>query len=295
MTSEADPTLDINDSNLRIITHSSNTDKLKALFAREKYVFWGLLLGLLLILSFFFLSKKSETVQPEPPKIKPWALPEYVGAPLPVNYFLTCPVHSPKSLVESAATDVSCRWVFDFYESSQYESLWLSNIKEWQKESCKRLAEPEHLKRSQEIVSQILTLKNIDPSLTWSTVDSWAQSTLKGNYDSMSKFYYKRECYNNAKQIWEQAKGKGIQLIEPLWGYLRDPFDGNCQLTANKLTGWEGDAGQSKEHILPLGFAPYAYTLQDGEIDGDQWHTHGIPPWKKKCSSKPTLNSRKTQ
>jgi hypothetical protein len=77
----------------------------------------------------------------------------------------------------------------------------------------------------------------------------------------------------------ERVFGRGVQLIEPLWGMLRDPFDRYCNELRLTLPGWKDSGGQSKAHILPQGYAPYAYHEGPEEIPLSSWRTHGVPPW----------------
>jgi hypothetical protein len=291
-----DTDLNISDDAIRIRTDSP-TSNLKELFLKRSWV-WIVILMLFLLISFFlFISKKQDPNKPQesqsqsqsphsglsPEQTKDIKVKELFGtyreADIPKNFFLECPNYPIIS--STPATDSKiCRWVFDHYESSEYETLWISNIKEWQIESCNRLAEPDHLKNSQKIIEQIQTLKNIDSSITWTTVDSFPTEKLKNEYELMSKLHYKRECYDDVNQIWENAVGKGFELIEPLWGYLRDPFEGQCPLTGDKLPGSKDNSRQSREYVIPIGFAPYAYTAKEGDIRSNQWRTHGIPPWR---------------
>jgi hypothetical protein len=173
-----------------------------------------------------------------------------------------------------------CRWTFVSYEASSYEALWQTNIKSWQDNICGKLAEDEHLIASQSIIHDVEDLTSISSDFKWNEVDTRKPGYLKKDYNLMSKFHYERECYDESSAVWYKSSGKGVQLIEPLWGFLRDPFDIYCGLLFNKTTGWIGEVGQSKEHIMPQGFSPYAYTLEDNNIiSPDQWHSHGIPPW----------------
>ncbi|KAI4186175.1 MAG: hypothetical protein LQ346_005742, partial [Caloplaca aetnensis] len=101
--------------------------------------------------------------------------------------------------------------------------------------------------------------------------------------------HYNRTCYDSSSGNYTLAPGKGIQLIEPLWGMLRDPFDKWCRAKALHAEGFPEPTGQSKSHILPQGFAPYTYSLTDdvstqqpasgGDLESPVWRTHGIPPW----------------
>lgn len=66
---------------------------------------------------------------------------------------------------------------------------------------------------------------------------------------------YKRECYSPSDMRFERAPGSGVQLIEPLWGMLRDPFDKFCFDKKLHMSDWPaeraGPHGQSKMHIIP--------------------------------------------
>lgn len=278
-----DSGLDISNGGIRIRT-GSGIDKLKE-FLRKKYFVYVVIVALVAFICFIgILTRKPEIHPPsepeaQPAKRKPINMEEllyYQGSPLPSDFFLQCPANSlvpPKS--------DNCRWIFDRYESSEYEHQWISNIKEWESELCTKLAQPEHLKNSQVIIELAQSLKNGDTNTIWRNTDSFPTGKLKEDYGLMSRFHYRRECYNETTKIWDKAIGKAVELIEPLWGYLRDPFEGQCPSISNKFLGWKGNPGESKEHIIPVGAAPYAYTIKDNEILPNQWRTQGIPPWRK--------------
>ncbi|OAA54372.1 hypothetical protein SPI_08991 [Niveomyces insectorum RCEF 264] len=146
-----------------------------------------------------------------------------------------------------------------------------------------------HITAAKAIVGRAINLSSIDPGIQWSTLDPALTTSLVPADEYMSRMHYRRVCYDEQRDTFHPASGHGVQLIEPLFGMLRDPFDSWCG--ANKLTmeGYTGDNhGQSKLHILPQGFAPYAYTTEDGSIQPTGWHTHGIPPWH--SSLRPTPN-----
>lgn len=96
----------------------------------------------------------------------------------------------------------------------------------------------------------------------------------------MSKMHYNRTCYDTRSKDFKLASGKGVQLIEPLWGMLRDPFDKYCGDKGFQMPGIPSGDGQSKAHIMPQGYAPYTYSVTDGDLDQDAlWTSHGLPPW----------------
>lgn len=204
-----------------------------------------------------------------------------VNTNIPVSNYVY--VEKVVSVVEdNTKTTPLCRWVFDLYEPSEYEKLWNDNIKEWQDTVCDKLQESEHFSASKSIVGDVIELAaKVDPTLQWGDINAYPAGKLSKSYELMSKFHYKRECYNHSTRTWTKAPGKGVQLIEPLWGFLRDPFDVYCKPLSGKLSGWNGSEGQSKEHIMVQGFAPYAYTLLEdvSVIPEDEWHSHGLPPW----------------
>ncbi|KAL8916561.1 MAG: hypothetical protein Q9208_008432 [Pyrenodesmia sp. 3 TL-2023] len=185
-----------------------------------------------------------------------------------------------------------CKWVFSHYESSEYEQSWFGRIETAQNNICSVVAEREHADASTVIVNRTLDLKSLPASHQWKTYDTFPQTSLNSSIDIyMSRMHYNRTCYDSTSGNFTLAPGKGIQLIEPLWGMLRDPFDKWCGAEALHAEGFpETKTGQSKAHILPQGFAPYTYSLTDdvpsteqppsgGDLDSPVWRSHGIPPW----------------
>lgn len=277
-------------SNNRSITgyYTSKRVRLSSSVKRYTWIYSFLLLSVILLMIYTILSSKEEDIH------KPIILQEkssrlpFIPPKVPEEAFIDCPPPGDK-LKDNEPT---CRWKFSHYEPSFYEKMWHDNINEWSIEICYRVSTDQHLRASRVIVRQIMDLKKAYPNTTWSTVDSIPAGKLEEDYELMSRFHYQRECYDSNFRIWKPA-GKGVQLIEPLWGWLRDPFDSYCNLTSKKLSGWNGDQDQSKEHMMPLGYAPYGYTLEDGEIPDDQWRSHGIPPWKRNAApdEDPNLNN----
>ncbi|KAL3417479.1 hypothetical protein PVAG01_10489 [Phlyctema vagabunda] len=137
---------------------------------------------------------------------------------------------------------------------------------------------PEHVKASTEIVRRVVNLTTIDPEIQWNTYDTIPITSLSPADEYMSRMHYHRVCYNEQTRVFEPASGHGIQLIEPLFGMLRDPFDIYCGTDKLIMEDYVNETpGQSKSHIMPQGYAPYAYTATDNQVS--EWRTHGIPPW----------------
>jgi hypothetical protein len=284
--------LNISDDDIRIRRYSGTTS-LKKLLWKRSTIFVAIIVLLLILLCVLLMFKPQNSVSPQPDPTpqeiranKAKEILHYQAPDIPKDFFLECPTY----IFDPIESD-DCRWVFDNYESSEYESLWNSNIKEWQVGSCKRLAESDHLQNSQKIIDQVRSLTNIESNMTWIAVDSSPTGKLAEDYKLMSRFFYKRECYNSINKTWEKATGRGVELIEPLWGYLRNPFEGECPLLSNKVSAPKDSLDEGKGHVLPLGFAPYAYTIQDEEIHPNQWRTHGIPPWRNNSLPSPLLQS----
>ncbi|KAL8672044.1 MAG: hypothetical protein Q9168_003471 [Polycauliona sp. 1 TL-2023] len=204
--------------------------------------------------------------------------------------------------------DPYCKWVFSHYERSSpppfspattlplthpstespYELQWFSSIETAQSAICDAVAEPEHAAASETIVSRTVDLTSLPSSYKWPTYDTFNATTFNDADAYMSRMHYNRTCYNPKTASFNLAKGKGIQLIEPLWGMLRDPFDRWCGdkalTTQNK--NHPGPGGQSKAHIMPQGYAPYRYDFSSSEslssemdAANENWRTHGLPPW----------------
>ncbi|ORY83750.1 hypothetical protein BCR37DRAFT_378725 [Protomyces lactucae-debilis] len=180
-----------------------------------------------------------------------------------------------------------CKWVFDRYESSPYEQEWLDLTNGGVNDQvCQVSAQPAHARKMYKIIERVVGLVNLDHSIQWPRIDTAAPEPAHVDDSLFSKFYYKRVCYNTKKHEFEPALGVGIQLIEPLFGLLRDPFDWWCgednlsKQSAGQPPGYVlKDGGQSKLHILPQGYAPYTYSLDGSSEHG--WRQHGIPPWYK--------------
>lgn len=202
------------------------------------------------------------------------------------------PGHEPPK----SAGQQYCKWVFDRYESSTYEEEWFLEVPNVQSTTeaepniCKAMLAEKHIAASKSIVGRAVNLTSIDPKIQWTTPDTMPTASLDPADEYMSRMYYRRVCYDEQRQEFYPASGHGIQLIEPLFGMLRDPFDSYCG--ADKLTMDnypDLDPGQSKLHILPQGFSPYAYTTVDG-VEPTNWRTHGIPPWH--TSLRPVYNEQ---
>ncbi|KAL8847569.1 MAG: hypothetical protein Q9221_007389 [Calogaya cf. arnoldii] len=191
--------------------------------------------------------------------------------------------------------DPYCKWVFSHYEESPYELEWFSNIETAQRSICDWVAKPNHKNASEIIVTRTLELKSIPSSQQWKTYDTFNTTTFHSSDTFMSRMHYNRTCYDTKTSRFNLAKGHGIQLIEPLWGMLRDPFDHWCGEKALHMEGQASNNGQSKAHIMPQGYSPYTYTLSDtipthDTLDQYEWRTHGIPPWH--SSLRPSTDPR---
>ncbi|KAL8949361.1 MAG: hypothetical protein Q9222_004526 [Ikaeria aurantiellina] len=164
--------------------------------------------------------------------------------------------------------------------ASEYESSWFDLIETAQNDICNVVAEPKHAQASKVIVNRTLHLTSVSSSYRWETYDTFSPTPFNQSDTFMSKMHYDRVCYNPKSETFERAPGKGVQLIEPLWGMLRDPFDVYCKEKALSMHGHAEQNGQSKAHIMPQGYAPYAYSLTDEEPDDESlWRSHGLPPW----------------
>jgi len=189
-----------------------------------------------------------------------------------------------------------CKWVFNNYESSTYEKQWFLEVPNVQSPTadgpniCKAMQAENHVVAARAIVGRALNLTSIDPKIHWPTVDTMLTTSLDPADEYMSRMHYRRVCYNEKEQTFYPASGHGIQLIEPLFGMLRDPFDDHCGSDRLTMENYPEGGGQSKIHIIPQGFAPYAYTTKDGGGQLTEWRTHGIPPWH--SSMRPVYNEQ---
>lgn len=180
-----------------------------------------------------------------------------------------------------------CKWEFTHYESSAFEEHWFDIIEEAQAHICETVAEPEHAEGSAKIVSRIESLRSINSSVQWTTFDSVPPAEPHPDDHLFSRMHYARTCYDPKKDAFKPTSGRGVQLIEPIWGMLRDPFDFLCGALKLPAPAGYQDVfpGQSKEAIMPQGFAPYTYDLDAVSpiaIEDDHhhvWRPHGIPPW----------------
>lgn len=102
----------------------------------------------------------------------------------------------------------------------------MENAREWKTGVCKKAAEPEHAAMSLQIMERTIELSSVDSTIQWTEVDFAPLTTYKSSDDIMSRMHHTRECFSQCE--WREATGKGVQLIEPLWAFLRDPFDKWC-------------------------------------------------------------------
>ena len=193
-----------------------------------------------------------------------------------------------KSILQQLQQKQYCKWEFSHYEPSEYEERWFSIIKTAQNDICSTIEQYEHVENSKKIVRRIESLLHIDKSLRWAEHDTVAPAELEPDDHLFSRMHYRRTCYDaKLDTFFPASRGRGVQLIEPLWGLLRDPFDKWCLQQRLTMLGWnDTDEGQSKDAIMPMGFAPYAYDLKATkpiELDDHErkhlWRPHGIPPW----------------
>ncbi|TPX18562.1 uncharacterized protein E0L32_002419 [Thyridium curvatum] len=182
-----------------------------------------------------------------------------------------------------SATSPYCKWVFDRYESSEYEEQWFREVPHVQSTTadganiCKAIQK--HVEAAKSIIRRTITLASVDSKVKWTTLDA-SPGPLAPEDEYMSRMHYRRVCYDEHKQIFQPASGSGIQLIEPLFGMLRDPFDGYCGKDKLIMDNYPDEhPGQSKLHILPQGYAPFTYTTKNDDIELRKWYTHGVPPW----------------
>jgi hypothetical protein len=179
-----------------------------------------------------------------------------------------------------------CKWEFSHYEPSAYEEEWFSIINEAQNHICDTISQAEHAEKSKKIVQRIEGLLRLDTKIQWSTFDTVPPAEPHPDDHLFSRMHYSRTCYNSKLDTFKPSKGRGVQLIEPLWGMLRDPFDGYCVEQRLTMPDWDNkEESQSKEAIMPQGYAPYMYDLKATTPISRQddskhaWRPYGIPPW----------------
>ncbi|ORY86143.1 hypothetical protein BCR37DRAFT_376689 [Protomyces lactucae-debilis] len=177
-----------------------------------------------------------------------------------------------------------CKWIFDRYESSAFEQEWLSLVTTGgvNDNVCAKVAEPHHAGHITEIMGRLAHLVRIlDGAIKWENQDTGKPQPPPAADNLFSRFHYKRICFVEKDHVWRHAPGHGVQLIEPLFGMLRDPYDIWCAKKKLKSPpgGYYNDVhAESTQHILPMGFAPYAYTTTaHGKLE--EWRMYGIPPW----------------
>lgn len=179
-----------------------------------------------------------------------------------------------------------CRWDFSHYEPSDYEQQWFSIIENAQHHICHTVQEPQHAENSMKIVRRIESIQDMDNRVKWTDYDTAPPAELEPDDHLFSRMHYSRSCYDSRSDSFKPATGRGVQLIEPLWGMLRDPFDHYCREMRLTMPGWNSqDESQSKEAIMPQGFAPYTYDLRATTAISKTndhkhtWRPYGLPPW----------------
>ncbi|KAI5479552.1 hypothetical protein MNV49_003289 [Pseudohyphozyma bogoriensis] len=188
----------------------------------------------------------------------------------------------------SASAAPLCRWTFSHYEQSSYEASWLQH-QDWLDTPCASLNLPEHVDKSQRILSRTIELFEKSPRGRTIAVEEDESDEL------FSRMVYQRECWDRVEPLasttttttkgkaeeahyaWVKRGGRAEELIEPLWGFLRDPYDKWCGRQRLVMDSWTGDGqGQSKLHIIPAGYAPWRVFGEDGDSQG--WKI-GESPW----------------
>jgi hypothetical protein len=195
-------------------------------------------------------------------------------------------VDEPKIESSNSAPTPYCKWIFDKYESSAYEEQWFKEVPQIQPSNetgpnvCKAMQAEHHVAAATAIIRRVVDLMSINATFQWETYDTMPTTLLQPADNYMSRMHYRRVCYNPQTNGFDKASGQGFQLIEPLFGMLRDPFDHWCAKETIKMDNYPNkERGQSKLHIMPQGFAPYAYTTSEGGIQPTDWRSHGLPPW----------------
>ncbi|KAL8864379.1 MAG: hypothetical protein Q9174_007374, partial [Haloplaca sp. 1 TL-2023] len=163
---------------------------------------------------------------------------------------------------------------------SEYEQAWFDQIEFAQTNICNVVAQPENAEASTKLVKRTMELTSLDTSHKFTGSEAFPSAALNETDKMMSRMHYNRTCYDSKTETFKQVEGKGIQLIEPLWGMLRDPFDKWCEGQSLKMDNPPEANGQSKAHIMPQGYAPYWYTLANEDPkEASGWTSHGLPPW----------------
>lgn len=178
-----------------------------------------------------------------------------------------------------------CRWKFTRYEPSAYETLWAENVQKWEVDLCAKMNEEPNPSNSRLLLRRVVELTQSEGVVR---VPPLQPHEVQEADDLMSKMHYAKLCRSVSadgavREEEERQVEAGVQLIEPLWGWLRDPFDLYCGEKGLQWSEWNGDHWQSKVHILPLTAAPYYVEEQtQGEISSvpsSRWSTDGLAPW----------------
>eukprot|EP01117_Protostelium_nocturnum_P007290 TRINITY_DN260_c0_g1_i2.p1 TRINITY_DN260_c0_g1~~TRINITY_DN260_c0_g1_i2.p1 ORF type:complete len:423 (-),score=111.44 TRINITY_DN260_c0_g1_i2:102-1370(-) len=192
-----------------------------------------------------------------------------------------CPKMKP---YEDASNRTECQWRFDHYEPSAYETEWRTNLPTWEPILCAKLLD--QASNSTDILSRVVDLSYIDNSTRWERgVEDSAPLKKSDPRDKwFSRMHYVEECWLSKAPKAKTVRKRGVQLIEPLWGMLRDPLDGYCgNQKVPSFPKWDSTVhlGQSKQHILTFGFAPYFYSDElPLNLEKPQWREYGTPPWQ---------------
>lgn len=190
-----------------------------------------------------------------------------------------CPVATP------APQEAKCSWRFVRYEPSPYELLWTENARQWADNVCEVLKKEEHMRAGKLIIRRVVQLTN--SGYLSDEAKPLSKQEEKEADELMSKLHYSQFCRggdNENGRDEEVIVEEGLQMIEPLWGFLRDPFDRFCNLS---MAGWQADRSQSKAHILPLVQAPFATrrisvpqpSQEESTADQWRWVAGSLAPW----------------
>lgn len=151
-----------------------------------------------------------------------------------------------------------CKWVFQQYKPSDWETYWMKNIDTLQTKVCPTIVEPDQFNKSVNLIRKII---------------QYQKSVNRDNnaYDASEKLFskmsYRYECEDKSIKPITVS-----QYIEPLTGLLRDPFTICAHAKVPDDLTINGNAAiQSKRFILLGPSAPHEnYSLKPNQA---------IPPW----------------
>jgi len=194
--------------------------------------------------------------------------------PSPTLPTTSSPLSPPSTLPLTKAT---CQWSFSRYESSAFELEWFKLIQ------ADRMCT--------NVCNDGLLFVDAHANQTFAVLRLAHQITLRlphafADYALFSRLHYTLTCPDASRNK------VGVQLIEPLYGILRDPCDRFCNGKGHcpsQLTNRIGQ-GQSKAHMILLGDAPFkvaapgedAFASEQGWEVGRgfiaPWHCRSVEP-----------------